>query len=110
MPGKSLTCARKWSGAKKKNHKPRKKERFIHNHFALFTRMEQTPNPDSRITLDHERDALGVRRVILDWKLNALDKKSMRKFHETIGLEAGRSDIGRIKLMDWMQAENDNEW
>lgn len=72
--------------------------------------MEQTPNRDSRVTLDHERDPLGVRRAILDWKLTDLDKRTMLKFHETIGIEAGRADIGRIKLMDWLQDENDRGW
>jgi choline dehydrogenase-like flavoprotein len=95
---------------RKQNISLLKKERFIHRHFTLFTRMEQAPNPDSRITLDHERDALGVQRVVLDWKLTALDKRSMRKFHETIGLEAGRADVGRMKLIDWLQSENDWEW
>jgi choline dehydrogenase-like flavoprotein len=90
----------------------RKKETFMHSQFRLFTRMEQSPNPDSRITLDHghESDALGMPRVILDWKLTPLDKRSIRKFHETIGQEVGRAGIGRIKLMDWLQVENENEW
>jgi choline dehydrogenase-like flavoprotein len=87
-----------------------RRERFLHRHFKLFTRMEQTPNPDSRVTLDGERDALGMRRAVLNWKLTGLDKISMRKFHEKIGQEAGRSGIGRIKLMDWLQVENENEW
>ena len=29
--------------------------------FELFTRIEQAPNPASRVTLDTEKDALGVR-------------------------------------------------
>jgi choline dehydrogenase-like flavoprotein len=92
------------------NHWWRKNQTFLHRHFKLFTRMEQAPNPDSRVTLDDERDALGVRRAILDWRLTALDRISIRKFHEIIGLEAGRSDIGRIKLMDWLQDDHDDDW
>jgi choline dehydrogenase-like flavoprotein len=95
---------------RKKSYRPAHKAKFMHRHFKLFTRMEQAPNPDSRIMLDHDRDALGVRRAMLDWRLSALDKRSIRKFHETIGLEAGRAQIGRIKLMDWLQAEREDEW
>lgn len=84
--------------------------KFAHRHFKLFTRMEQTPNRDSRILLDDERDALGVRRAILDWRLSTLDKQSIRKFHEAIGMEAGRAGIGRVRLMDWLQEKNDHEW
>jgi len=87
-----------------------KKEKFLYKHFNLFTRMEQSPNPDSRVTLDRERDALGMRRATLNWKLTDLEKRSFRKFHEVIGLEAGRSELGRLKLMDWLQDENNKEW
>ena len=38
---------------------------------------EQSPNPDSRVTLSHEKDALGMNRIKLDWRLSELDKRSM---------------------------------
>ena len=40
---------------------------------ALLVRAEQAPNPDSRVLLTKERDALGVPRVALDWRLSAID-------------------------------------
>ena len=42
-------------------------------------RAEQVPNPDSRVTLAEETDALGMPRIALDWKLTAIDKASMRR-------------------------------
>lgn len=39
---------------------------------------EQAPNPDSRITLDDSRDALGLRRVRADWRLTELDRDTHR--------------------------------
>ncbi|MFN3797122.1 MAG: FAD-dependent oxidoreductase, partial [Sphingobium yanoikuyae] len=39
---------------------------------ALLVRAEQAPNPDSRVLLTKERDALGVPRVALDWRLSAI--------------------------------------
>jgi hypothetical protein len=36
------------------------------------------PNPDSRIMLDNERDALGMPRIRLDWRLTEQDKSSLR--------------------------------
>ncbi|HET9486993.1 MAG TPA: GMC family oxidoreductase [Chryseosolibacter sp.] len=87
-----------------------KKEKFRYKHFSFFTRLEQSPNPDSRVTLDGERDALGMRRVILNWKLTDLEKRSLRSFHEAIGLEAGRSEVGRVKLMEWLLDERDHTW
>ena len=38
--------------------------------------LEQAPNPDSRVTLSEQRDALGMRRIRLDWRLSELDWKT----------------------------------
>ena len=86
-----------------------KNENFLFKEFKLFTRMEQSPNPNSRIQLDDERDELGVPRANLDWQLSDIDKRSIRKLHEVIGEEVGRSELGRVRLMDWLQEEN-SEW
>jgi choline dehydrogenase-like flavoprotein len=71
--------------------------------FKLFTRQEQAPNPHSRVTLTDEADALGMPRVALDWQLTALDKRSMRTFYEVLGQEVGRSGLGRVRLLEWLQ-------
>lgn len=78
--------------------------------FQLQTRIEQVPNPDSRITLDTEKDSLGVPRAHLHWELTALDKRSIRKMYEVLGHQVGIADIGRIKLLEWLQDENDLSW
>ena len=65
--------------------------------FELFTRMEQAPNPDSRITLDGERDELGVQRASLHWDLTELDKHSMRKIYEVFGEQANKLSITKKK-------------
>jgi choline dehydrogenase-like flavoprotein len=90
--------------------KSKEKENFLFRELELFTRMEQSPNPNSRIQLDAERDELGVPRATLDWQLTALDKRSIRKLQQLIGEEVGRSELGRIRLMDWLQDENNSEW
>lgn len=77
--------------------------------FTLMTRQEQAPNPDSRITLSTERDALGVQRVRFDWQLTPLDKRSMRMFYTSVGREFGRLGIGRVQLRDWL-VRDDLPW
>lgn len=76
----------------------------------LRTRSEPAPNPDSRILLSEEKDALGVPRVKLNWQLTEFDKRSMRKTYEVLGQEAGRSGVGRVRLRDWLQEEDDTMW
>ncbi len=79
------------------------------NVFELFTRMEQAPNPDSRITLDSEMDELGVPRASLHWDLTELDKRSMRKIYEIFGEAVGKAGIGRVKMYDFLWQANDSE-
>jgi len=77
--------------------------------FTLFTRQEQAPNPASRITLSNERDALGVPRARLDWRLTALDKRTMRTAYVVLGRELGRAGVGRVRLTPWL-LEDDEHW
>ena len=70
---------------------------------------EQSPNPDSRVVLGTERDPLGLRRANLDWRLSALDKRSVRTLLELTGQELGRMGLGRLQMEEWI-AQDDNVW
>lgn len=78
--------------------------------FQLLTRQEQAPNPTSRITLSDERDALGMPRVRLDWRLTELDRRSFRAFYEVLGREFGRSGVGRLQMRDWVLEPPSASW
>ncbi len=73
----------------------------------ISPRVEQVPNPDSRVTLSEERDALGLNRVQLDWQLTALDKRSMVRALEIFGAELGRAGLGRLQVN---LSEDDSGW
>lgn len=73
--------------------------------FKLVTRSEQAPNPDSRVTLGNERDALGLNRSVLALRLGELDFETIRVTLQLIGEEFGRLGLGRIKLADWLLSE-----
>jgi choline dehydrogenase-like flavoprotein len=62
---------------------------------VVHTRMEQAPNPESRVTLGTGVDALGRRRVRLDWRLSPLDKRSMRRALAILGEEVAAARLGR---------------
>ncbi len=78
--------------------------------FHLKTRQEQAPNPLSRVTLSAEKDAVGVPRARLDWRLTALDHRSFRGFYEALGRELGRAGIGRVQMRDWVMQPDDAPW
>jgi choline dehydrogenase-like flavoprotein len=78
--------------------------------FALLTRQEQAPNRDSRVTLAPERDAMGMPRVRLDWRLTPLDRRSFRGFYEVLGRDLGRRGIGRVRMHDWVLEPESAAW
>ena len=43
--------------------------------------MEQEPLPENRVTLDAKRDALGLARAVLHWKISDTDKRTMVVLH-----------------------------
>jgi len=65
-------------------------------YYKIFSQWEQAPNPDSRVTLTGERDALGMPRVRLDWRPGELDKRTLVKGMETLARELGRRHLGRL--------------
>lgn len=69
---------------------------------ALLVRAEQAPNPDSRITLTGERDATGVPRVALDWRLSEIDVRSVSVLVAALGRELERLGLGRVEPADWL--------
>lgn len=60
--------------------------------------MEQTPNPDSQVTLSEERDELGQQRAQLDWRLSEIDAYTFRRGQEIFGAEMARAGLGRLRI------------
>jgi choline dehydrogenase-like flavoprotein len=78
--------------------------------FMLYTRLEQAPNPNSRVTLDGVNDALGMPKAVLHWELTALERRSMRTFYELVGRQFGAAGCGRVQLMDYLEDPDDAAW
>jgi len=67
----------------------------------LFTTrfwMECPPDPESRVTLGEQRDALGLPRVKLDLRLPSDLPRIFRLMHELFAAETGRLGIGRTQI------------
>jgi choline dehydrogenase-like flavoprotein len=59
---------------------------------------EQEPNPNSRVRLIGERDALGMRRIALDWQFTRRDRESLLRTMQYFALELGRRGLGRAQV------------
>ena len=67
----------------------------------LFTTRYWTecpPDPESRVTLNEEKDALGLPRAKLDLRLPSDMKRTFEIMHELFAAEIGRLGIGRTQI------------
>lgn len=70
----------------------------VPNAFVLGNYVEQTPNPESRVTLSDTRDPLGRPNARLNWRLSALDHEGVVNAQEVIAREVKRLNIGRMRI------------
>lgn len=85
-------------------------QRMTGNHMAcahgqVRGGFEQALNPYSRITLGDDVDQFGMPRVKLDWKLQEIDRRSMRQLALRFGEAMAAKDIGRLQIHDWLLAD-----
>jgi choline dehydrogenase-like flavoprotein len=73
--------------------------------FLMWCAAEQAPNPDSRVRLGGQRDALGMPRIEVDWRLTELDKRSLQAGHQAVAEELGRTGLGRLQIDPWLTAD-----
>lgn len=73
---------------------------------SLTNDLEQVPNPDSRVSLSDQKDALGMARVRLEWRISQRDKRNLRRALEIVGEEIGRAELGRLKMHDWVLTDD----
>jgi len=78
--------------------------------FGIGCACEQAPNPDSRITLSEERDALGLQRTKLTWRLRGADATSLHQNVRALARAWGGWGEGRIRILfpdreEWTEAE-----
>ena len=83
------------------------------DHIPFANQLEQTADPQRRITLnDERRDQFGVPTLKLDWWLNDAEKRSLIRFHELLDAYLRRHNLGRLESRilndpdDWPQFVN----
>jgi choline dehydrogenase-like flavoprotein len=66
--------------------------------YKVSTSQEQAPNPASRVTLGKERDALGIPRARLEWRLTELDHHTIKVAAPRLVEAFGASGIARLQI------------
>lgn len=73
---------------------------------VISSMIEQSPNPDSRVTLDSERDVFGLRKVKLNWVMSDADRKTIRVLGIEAAKEMARMKLARLQLKDFILDEH----
>ncbi len=76
-------------------------DRWLHAASSLYSTTfmcECPPDRDSRVTLGNATDALGLRRVRLDWRLPPDIGRYLHRAHELLAQELGRHGLGRLSI------------
>lgn len=66
------------------------------DHYGLTMYLEQAPNPDSRVRLGAERDVLGVPKLVVDWRLTALDHSSFARTLAALREAFASAGLGQV--------------
>lgn len=64
--------------------------------YQLFARTEQSPHRESRVRLGDQRDALGMRRAVLDWHFDALTRRTFTRSMEIMAAALSEAKVGRV--------------
>jgi choline dehydrogenase-like flavoprotein len=68
--------------------------------FEAIMHLEQTPDPENRVMLGTERDALGLPKVELHWRWSARDEANALRAREIFAQEFERASLGRLVIRE----------
>lgn len=71
----------------------------------ITSMIEQSPNLDSRVTLDKAKDVFGLPKVILNWQYNTFDAHTIRTLGMESAKELARLGAARVQLADFILDE-----
>ncbi len=66
--------------------------------FEVVHQAEQTPDPANRVLLGSDRDALGCRRLRVEWRFSADDLAAAARARRILAAELMRAGVGTVEL------------
>lgn len=74
----------------------------------IYCLTEQLPDPNSRVMLSDQIDALGMPRSKIDWRISDLEKQSVRRLAQLIAQESERLGLPSLQMDAWL--DSDEPW
>ncbi|MEO8464115.1 MAG: GMC family oxidoreductase [Gammaproteobacteria bacterium] len=67
------------------------------SHLTVINFCEQVPDPDSRVTLGTERDALDMHKLVLRWRVGTAEVASIERLHARLARRLNAVGIGTLE-------------
>jgi len=99
LPEVARATSRRYFFGKSPLGKPRR--------ILLQCHTEQEPDPNSRVTLSPNRDALGLFRGKVDWRLNHSERHSVQVMTTAMGTELKRLGLAELQPEPWLNEPGD---
>ncbi|MFW6085119.1 MAG: GMC oxidoreductase [Gemmatimonadota bacterium] len=71
---------------------------LVYEGMMILLNIEQTPHPENRVRLGDARDALGMRRAELHWRLRPDDRAGIDRLRRTFARALRASNVGEVHL------------
>jgi choline dehydrogenase-like flavoprotein len=65
--------------------------------FRVANHMEQMPRAESRLGLSRQKDQFGVPQLRTEWRINDVEKRSLRRLHELVRSKLAPNDGGELE-------------
>jgi choline dehydrogenase-like flavoprotein len=101
LPEVARACARVCLKGKSPLGKPHR--------IRLQCHTEQEPDPNSRVTLALGRDALGLPRGQVDWRIHESERHTMRIMTNVMGSELEKLELAQLEPEPWLN-ETGSDW
>lgn len=72
--------------------------RFLMTNVKFQAIVEPVPDPDSRVTLAAERDALGMNRVRVNWRMGEIEKRTFDRGFQYVAEELQRNGVADVTM------------
>lgn len=73
----------------------------------LYVQVETVPNRESRIVLAEAKDAFGMPRAEMQWRLQPIDKEKLARTLQLMGDELEQLGLGHLRLEPWVTDPSD---
>ena len=68
--------------------------------------LEQQPDRESRVYLSNDVDAMGMKKIVIDWKISKRERETAQFIARALELELQANKLGRLRMEPWLTSDS----